>query len=225
VPRNTDESDFIDTEFQAARGSDYRAVQNTPAQRPPSREELESKVQETQQRLEELRQAQLQLEQERTALEEARRRRVEYQTGREEMLRHLIRGVGVLEDAEFKARQEAEQMAQSLKDLREHLAKVQALDEESWVQENYAVELTRALTALENARMEWNAARLKWSLLNEDQAEQLEKESVAVDWAEAVTKLGLMRLCRLGLALTWPVALILLLAASAFAVAIFLQFR
>src|SRR5213596_1894721 len=161
-----DETDFVDGDFQSARKSPLAASTTGGAGRPPTREELDSRVTETQQRLMELKRAQEELERERAALEEARRRRTEFQTGREEMLQSLTRGVGLLEEAEFTARRDAEQMARTLGELREALTKVQSVHEETWTQENYSVELTRALTVIDNARMEWNAARLKWPLLS-----------------------------------------------------------
>jgi hypothetical protein len=80
----------------------------------------------------ELKRAQEELERERAGLEEARRRRLELQTGREEVVQNLIRGVVLLEEAEFAARRDAEQMAKSLTDLRDALAKVQSIHEEQW---------------------------------------------------------------------------------------------
>ena len=68
-----DDSDFVDTEFQAGRSAVYTPPAPAEpaagvAQRAPSREELDTRVQQTQQRLEELRGLQERLEQERTAL-------------------------------------------------------------------------------------------------------------------------------------------------------------
>jgi hypothetical protein len=137
------------------------------------------------------------------------------------MLEHLTRGVGLLEEAEFKSRQEAEQLARSLQDLREHLLKVQCLDDQTWSQEAYAVELTRALTTLENARMEWNTARLKWPLLNPTPATDGQPDARPPGLLAEVSELSLGRLCRLGLGLTWPLALVLMLAATVFLVAWF----
>jgi len=125
-----------------------------------------NRVDEVKTKLAELKRAQEQLERERAALEEARRRRAEFQNGREEMLHHLTRGSAILEESVFTARREAEQMSKGLADLREALAKVEVLREDSWTQENWNTELTRALTTLENARMEWNSARLKWPVLD-----------------------------------------------------------
>src|SRR5216117_2645816 len=169
-----DESDFVDGDFQAAKKSPFAAPHTSVAGRPPTREELDSRVTETQQRLMELKRAQEELERERTALEEARRRRTEFQTGREEMLQSLTRGVGFLEEAEFNARRDAEQMAKTLGELRGALTKVQTIHEETWTQENYNVEVTRALTIIDNGRMEWNAARLKWPRLNGPQTAEQE---------------------------------------------------
>jgi hypothetical protein len=211
-----DESDFVDGDFQAAKKSPFAASQTSGAGRPPTREELDSRVTETQQRLMELKRAQEELERERAALEEARRRRTEFQTGREEMLQHLTRGVGFLEEAEFNARRDAEQMARTLGELRGALTKVQSIHEETWTQENYNVEVTRALTIIDNGRMEWNAARLKWPLLNGPQKPEQEAPPAEHMAPPSFDSLGFLHLCRLGLALTWPLVIVALAALGLF---------
>ena len=176
-----------------------------------SREEIETKMSEAQKRLADLKQAQEALELERSALEEARRRRIELEMGREEMLQHLTRGTALLEEGEFKARLEADQVAKSLAELREALTKIQAIREETWQPENWQAELTRALAAIENARMEWNRARLKHPQLNpgaNSSSGTGQRDVMDLSWS----KLPLAQLCRLGLALTWPLAVAALLA-------------
>src|SRR5438132_9615617 len=110
-----DATEFVDGDFQAHK-SPYSFASAAPAQaqRGPSREEMDSKVVEAQQKLVELKRAQEELERERASLEETRRRQMEFQTGRQEMLQHLARGVGLLEEAEFNARRDTEQMAKTL---------------------------------------------------------------------------------------------------------------
>jgi hypothetical protein len=216
VPADFDESDFVDRDFQSAQKSGWGSAGGSPGARPPSREELEAKVGETQQRLLELKRVQDELERERATLEEARRRRSEFQVGREEMLEHLTRGIGLLEEAEFGARRDAEQMAKTLGELRDSLIKVQSLNDQSWTQENYSVELTRGLTTIENARMEWNAAQMKWMVLTGKGA--LEGEGGGgLKLAEASGLAGMtgLQLAKLGLAVTWPLAVIGLAAAVA----------
>jgi hypothetical protein len=141
------------------------------------------------------------------------------------MLQHLTRAVTLLEDAEFTARQEAEQLAKTLSELREHLAQLQDLEDQSWTQENYAVELTRALTNIENARMEYNAARLKWPLLSGANPANTATGATTPSPGPDLANLSFKTLCRVGLALTWPLVLVVVLAAIAFGLAWFLTLR
>jgi hypothetical protein len=225
-----DQSEFIDTDYESSKETlglgtvTTTTMSSQPSHhsaRPPSREEIEAKVTDAHTKLAELKRAQEQLERERAALEEARRRRAEFQQGREEMLTHLTRGVELLNEAEFAARRDAEQMARTLADMREALGKVDALREETWTQENWHAELTRALTTLENARMEWNSARLKWPVLDGKKvAGDRPSGAIGANSASPLSALegkSFMDLCQLGLALTWPVALAALLAGTAVA--------
>jgi hypothetical protein len=209
-----DPAEFVDGDLRAQK-QPYTPAAAQPA-RAPSREEVDSRVADAQQRLAELKRAQEELERERTALEETRRRQIEFQTGRQEMIHHLTRGLGLLEEAEFNARRDAEQMAKTLTDLRDALEKVETIHEETWNKDNFQVELTRALTILENARMEWNSSRLKFPILSgatvPEQA-QSASEAHAAPALLASRKFG--ELCRVGLALTWPVTLAALLGAAA----------
>jgi hypothetical protein len=203
-----DATEFVDTDFQAHKSPYATTATGAGALRAPTREEVDVKVTEAQQKLVELKRAQEELERERVALEEVRRRQTEFQTGRQEIMQHLTRGLGLLEEAEFASRRDAEQMAKTIAEFRDSLAKVEAVREEAWNKDNFNVELTRALTTVENARMEWNGARLKFPVLsgqiaegkNAPQAEPAEPSPFAVR--------SFADLCRLGLALTWPLALV-----------------
>lgn len=209
-----DASEFVDGDYVARR-----TPQSSPAEtgyRAPTQQEVDSRVVEAQTRLAELKRAQEQLERERAALEETRRRQMEFQTGRQEMIQNLTRGLGLLEEAELDARREADQTAKTLAGFREALAKVQAIQEEGWTKDNFQVELTRALTAVENARMEWNAARLKFPILTAPAQTSPENDTPNV--AQTAPKLAgysFGDLCRLGVALTWPLAAVGLLAVAA----------
>jgi hypothetical protein len=206
-------TDFVDTDYPSSRGGSAPTVGGPfamTANPVGNRAELDTKVTEAQQKLTELRQQQEQLERERAALEEARRRQGEFVNGREELITALNRGIGLLEQAEFAARRDAEAMARVLADFREHLMKVNALNEESWQPAEWNAELTRALTTIENARMEWNSARLKFPILDgqapvapgEAAAKAQPRDTLALLAAE-----NFGQLCRVGFALTWPVLL------------------
>jgi hypothetical protein len=132
---------------------------------------------------------------------------MEFQTGRAEMLQHLTRGIGLLESAELTARRETEQMARTLGEFRQAVTKVQSINEQLWGQDNFSVELTRALTTLENARMEWNAARLKFPVLSG--IAPADAETQAPQPAPSLLETAdLGQLLKIGFALTWPLALL-----------------
>lgn len=206
-----DATEFIDGDFEAHRAPRSSALSGGGlGQRAPTREEVDGKVAEAQQRLSELKRAQEELERERSALEETRRRQMEFQTGRQEMVQNLARGLGLLEEAEFSARRDAEQMAKAIADLRDAQVKIEAVREETWTKDNFSVELTRALTTLENARMEWNAARLKFPVLSGTPPEPAvtAPPTGGVALAPPFGTHSFGELCRLGFALTWPLLVV-----------------
>lgn len=216
-----DATEFVDTDLQAHK-SPQSATATALAgamSRAPSREEVDSKVAEAQQKLAELKRAQEELERERSALEEVRRRQMEFQKGRQETVHDLTRGLGLLQEAEFNSRRDAEQMAKALTDLGDALKKVEAIHEETWTKDNFSIELTRALTAIENARMEWNSARLKFPVLSGTLAEPAHAEAKPA--TVPIAEMGFGKLCKLGLALTWPLVLVALVALGVFAAVLF----
>ncbi len=208
-----DASEFIDGDFQSQKSPfSTTSAEGSRASRAPTREQVDDEVVAKQQRLAALKREQEMLERERAGLEETRRRQSEFQTGRQEMLQNLTRGLGLLEEAEFNARRDAEQMAKTLAGLREAMARIEAINEETWTTDNFTVELTRALTVLENARMEWNAARLKFQVLSGSLPEPAAVPPASVTLAAPIGPKSFGELCRLGFALTWPLALVALAA-------------
>lgn len=211
-----DSTEFIDSDFLSQKSSS--GFSGTGRGAVP--DDVNRKVIEAQQKLAELKRAQEELERERAGLEELRRRQNEFQTGRDEVIRNLTRGLGLLEKAEFTARRDAELMVKTLEDFRLALAKVQAINDQTWNKENFQVELTRALTTIENARMEWNSARLKITALageTKDAAAPLEKAPApAAAAAPSLTELPFGQLCKIGLAMTWPLLVVALGALGIF---------
>jgi hypothetical protein len=210
-----DASEFIDADFQPQKSpASGGPASSGQLLRAPTREEVDTRVAEAHQKLAELKRAQEQLERERNAVEEIRRRQHEYHSGRQEMVQNLTRGAGLLEKAEFEARRDSEQMAKTLVEFREALGRIQAIHEETWTQENLNAELTKALTTLENSRMEWNTARLKFQVLSGPaQAGNAGGESAA-GHATVLAGYTFGQLCRIGLALTLPLAITLLALAA-----------
>jgi hypothetical protein len=212
-----DATEFVDTDFQA-----HKSPYGTPASggdplRAPTRDEVDRKVVEAQQKLAELKRAQEDLERERASLEELRRRQTEFQTGRQEMIHHLTRGLGLLEEAEFNARRDAEQMVKTVTDFHDALDKIQAVHDETWTKENFSIELTRGLTTIENARMEWNSARLKFPVLAGETKEEARAAEAPAPAVSPFAGMSLGELCKIGFAMTWPLVLVALTALAVLA--------
>jgi predicted nuclease with TOPRIM domain len=173
-------------------------------------EELDDQVSTLQTQLANLNHARDKLEREKATVEESRRRFSEFQTGREEMLHELTRSLGLLEEAQLDAQRDAEQMTRSMDDLRDALTKVDSLVEVDTHNEDWKVLLTRNLTTIENARMELNSARLKWTLLSGIRDDEGQGFTAPIQPGQTGLPMpkSFGQLCLWGLALTWPVLLI-----------------
>ena len=207
---NYDTTEFVDTDFHAHKSPPTSGFANL-SPRAPTREEVDLKVTEAQQKLTELKRAQEELERERAGLEETRRRQLEFQNGRTEMMQHLTRGLELLEKAEFSARRDAEQMKLAVAEFRSAFGNLEVINEETWTKDSFSTELSRALAAVENARMEWNTARLRFPILSGKAAEAAEAAAQPAA-ASLFAGRSLGELCKIGLALTWPLAAVALLA-------------
>ena len=189
---------------------DFPTVSSSATVEHTDREELDSQVSCLQSKLSELNHARDKLEREKATVEESRRRFTEFQTGREEMLHELTRGLGLLEESQLNAQRKAEQMAFTMDDLRDALAKVEVLEDVDTHDEHWKVQLTRNLTTIENARMELHSARQKWTLLNGNLDGEGERfVTTAQDDTNGITMpKSFGQLCLWGLALTWPILLV-----------------
>jgi len=208
---NYDSTEFVDSDFQAHKSPGSSGFASLAA-RAPTREEVDLKVTEAQQKLAELKRAQEELERERAGLEETRRRQAEFHTGREEMLQHLTRGLTLLEKAEFDARQEAEQMKLVIAEFRTAAGNLEVINEDAWTKESFSTDLSRGLAAVENARMEWNAARLRFPILSGRMETSADGDERPARPASLFEGRSLLELCKIGLALTWPLAAVALAA-------------
>ena len=101
-------------------------------------------------------------------------------------------------------------------EFRQAVGKVQSINEQAWAPDDYNVELTRGLTTIENARMEWNTARLKLPALSPEALKKAEVETAPQTAASPLASLSFGELCKIGLAMTWPLVLVALGALGVF---------
>jgi hypothetical protein len=200
-----DSTEFVDTDVHSATAPRPapRAVEVAP-----SVEELTEQASRVQSNLEELKRREEQLREERDRIDEQRRQREELETSYGEMLHSLTRGVGIMTEDEEKTRCDASQMAKTLARLQEALTKVDRINVKDLRGENWTLELTRGLTAMENARHEWNGALEKWPRLHGIREDVVPSPDGSMPTPKlSLTEQTFGQLCRLGFALTWPIAL------------------
>ena len=122
------------------------------------KQEIEENVMQASQELERLRKRQEELEREKRELEELHRKQDEYQRGKSELMEKLGQSLVTMEKDEIQAQRMVEMLATTRKRFKEMLSELQGLAEESWPEERFGEELSKALTLIENFRMEFNKA-------------------------------------------------------------------
>ena len=135
-------------------------------QRLPTKEEINENVEYAREQLLELRRRQEEIERQKSELEELRRKQDEYEHGKTEMTENITRALVILEHEEFETQKRAALAAQSRDDLKIRLDEIIAIHDDTWTSETVSTELTKALATIENARLEYNRARMKLDCLD-----------------------------------------------------------
>ena len=164
-----------------------------------------------------LRQREADIQKQITNLEETERRQAEYHASREEMEKALTRGITILNEETIQAKRNAKQLEDTLQTFSEMLDKIKHLNHEAWTEKEYSSELTKALSLLENARMEWNSARIKISSLDGTKTtatSQNSNELPISTFFEKINNLSFSQVFKLGIILQWPILLGVLLIFS-----------
>src|SRR5437667_6182916 len=117
-----------------------------------SPEHLDSQVQKAQEQLLQLKRQQEQIEKQKRELEELSRRQEELDRGRAEMTDKLTRSLVVLEREAYNAQKRLEQIRATRESFGQHLELIEAIDPKSWNPADLHKELSRALSAIDEAR-------------------------------------------------------------------------
>jgi hypothetical protein len=126
---------------------------------PLSPEHLDSQVQKAQDQLLQLKRQQDQIEKQKRELEELSRKQEELERGRAEMTDKLTRSLVVLEREAYDAQKRLEQLRAMRESFGQHLELIEAIDPKSWNPADLHKELSRALSTVEGARVEFGQQR------------------------------------------------------------------
>jgi len=124
-----------------------------------SPEHLDNQVQKAQEQLLQLKRQQEQIEKQKRELEELSRKQEELERGRAEMGDKLTRSLVVLEREAYDAQKRLEQIRAMRESFGQHLELIEGIDPKSWDPANLHKELSRALSTVEGARVEYTQQR------------------------------------------------------------------
>src|SRR5205085_7109 len=136
-----------------------------------SSEHLDSQVQKAQEQLIVLKRQQEQIEKQKRELEELSRRQEELERGRTEMLDKLTRSLVVLEREAYDTQKKLEQIRATRESFGQHLELIEAIDPKSWNPADLHKELSRALSAVDDARAEFSQQRSRLQATDEAQSD------------------------------------------------------
>lgn len=122
------------------------------------KKELDEQAAQALQELEKLRKRQESVESEKRNLETLRRQHDDFDRGKREMTDHLQRSLVILERQEAEAQRLSELYNATRARFKQLLASVQALNEESWPDDQIRDELNKSIGVIEEVRMEYNKA-------------------------------------------------------------------
>jgi predicted RNase H-like nuclease (RuvC/YqgF family) len=141
---------------------------------PLSPEHLDSQVQKAQDQLLQLKRQQDQIEKQKRELEELSRKQEELERGRTDMSDKLTRSLVVLEREAYDAQKRLEQLRAMRESFGQHLELIEAIDPKSWNPADLHKELSRALSTVEGARVEFAQQRSRLQATGEgEEAEPL----------------------------------------------------
>lgn len=123
---------------------------------PLSTEHLDEQVQKAQDELASLRKRQDVIERQKRDLEEMSKRQDQFQSGRTDMVDKLTRSVVILEREKYEAQRRVETLESIHESFRGHLELLESIDPKSWESLDLSKELTRALSAVDDARTEYS---------------------------------------------------------------------
>jgi chromosome segregation ATPase len=146
-----------------------------------STEHLDSQVQKAQEQLVALRRQQEQIEKQKRELEELSRRQEELERGRKEMTDKLTRSLVILEREAYDSQKKLEQIRATRESFEQHLSLLESIDPKGWNPADLHKELSRSLSAVDDARAEFSQQRSRLSATVSDESGEVALPEAAAD--------------------------------------------
>jgi DNA repair exonuclease SbcCD ATPase subunit len=140
---------------ERARTSADEPLLDLPDEDSMSTEALDNQVQRAQEALLQLKRQQEQIEKQKRELEELSRRQEQLNHGRGEMVEKFTRAMVVLEREAYEAKKRVELLESIRENFSQHLDVLEAISPKAWEGLDINKELTKALSAVDDARAEY----------------------------------------------------------------------
>jgi response regulator RpfG family c-di-GMP phosphodiesterase len=132
-----------------------------PEDRSASPEQLDSQVQRAQEQLLQLKRQQEQIEKQKRELEELSRKQEDLEKGRADMIEKLSRSLVVIERETYETEKRVEQLRMTNATFAQHLDSLERINPKSWNNQDLHKELSKALSAVDDARAEYTKSLTK----------------------------------------------------------------
>ena len=169
---------------------------------PLSPEHLDSQVQKAQDQLLQLKRQQDQIEKQKRELEELSRKQEELERGRADMSDKLTRSLVILEREAYDTQKRLEQLRSMRESFGQHLELIEAIDAKSWNPADLHKELSRALSTVEGARVEFSQQRSRLQATGANEGDEALPE-VAQDFSQPGGR-SLLKWMQIGFAFSLP---------------------
>jgi len=140
---------------ERARSSPDEPLLDLPEDESLSTEHLDSQVQKAQEALLSLKRQQDQIERQKRELEELSRRQEQLQQGKGEMVDKFVRAMVILERETYEAKKRVEALEAIHASFSGHLDVLESINPKTWEGLDINRELTRAISAVDDARAEY----------------------------------------------------------------------
>jgi len=180
-------------------------------------EQLGDQVQKAQEQLIHLKRQQEQIEKQKRELEEMARKQDQLQHGKAEMIEHFTRALVVLERQAYDSQKRVEQLRATHESFVQHLDAVEAINPRNWDSLDINKELNRALSAVDDARAEYQRSRAVIDAETSLETLAPEAQSSGCEGGGATEISGdFLHWLKIGLAFTLPLLILGMLLLAAF---------
>ena len=180
-----------------------------------SLEDLSQELQIQQEKLLDLKRQQEEIERRKRELEELNKKRQELNVGQKTMKERLTRAIAILENAEYDARKEIEQIQITRQTFADHLATIETIDPNKWPAETMDDQLTKSLSQIDHAKAIYAQARVRIDALSGKDIDEANSDDSDDDNEENSEAYGVSfgELVKRGFALSLPLIIALLVMA------------